>query len=232
MRKILGLDVGTNSIGWAVIIEEGEPQILGLGSRIFQEAVIPKDRTPKNAKRREKRMLRKIIRRRSQRKRALTLLLQKHAMLPARGAEWDRLFDDHRINPYVLRKKALDEPVTLHELGRILFHLAAHRGFKSNRKAMLSSLVSDPDVAAVIAEEEAEKAANPKKSKEEDEGVVLKAIAELQQQIQGSGARTLGEFLANQLEMGGRARRGDGETANVNRDMVETEFEGVEDPGA
>lgn len=227
MKKILGIDVGTNSIGWAVTIEEGEPQILGLGSRIFQEAVNPKDRTPKNAKRRAKRMLRKIIRRRAQRKRALTILLQKNGLLPERGAEWDRLFDDHKINPYVLRRKALDEKISLSELGRVLFHLAGHRGFKSNRKAMLSSLITDPDVAAVIAEEEAEKAANPKKSKEEDEGVVLKAIAELQQQIQGSGARTLGEFLANQLDAGGRARRGDGETANVNRDMVETEFEAI-----
>ncbi|MBU0489919.1 MAG: type II CRISPR RNA-guided endonuclease Cas9, partial [Bacteroidetes bacterium] len=36
MKKILGLDLGTNSIGWAVIGEnESEKKILGLGSRII-----------------------------------------------------------------------------------------------------------------------------------------------------------------------------------------------------
>ena len=36
MKKILGLDLGTNSIGWALIKEEkDETTILGMGSRII-----------------------------------------------------------------------------------------------------------------------------------------------------------------------------------------------------
>jgi CRISPR/Cas system Type II protein with McrA/HNH and RuvC-like nuclease domain len=35
MAKILGLDLGTNSIGWA-LIDDVQNKILGIGSRIFQ----------------------------------------------------------------------------------------------------------------------------------------------------------------------------------------------------
>jgi CRISPR-associated endonuclease Csn1 len=34
MKKILGLDLGTNSIGWA-LIDADEKNILGMGSRII-----------------------------------------------------------------------------------------------------------------------------------------------------------------------------------------------------
>jgi CRISPR-associated endonuclease Csn1 len=36
MKKILGLDLGTNSIGWALISEnEEKKEIIGMGSRII-----------------------------------------------------------------------------------------------------------------------------------------------------------------------------------------------------
>ncbi|NCT18442.1 MAG: hypothetical protein GW771_09450, partial [Flavobacteriia bacterium] len=38
MAKILGLDLGTNSIGWAVV-DDNANKILGMGSRIFPEGV-------------------------------------------------------------------------------------------------------------------------------------------------------------------------------------------------
>ena len=38
MAKILGLDLGTNSIGWA-LIEDNQNKILGLGTRIFPMGV-------------------------------------------------------------------------------------------------------------------------------------------------------------------------------------------------
>ena len=37
MTKILGIDLGTNSIGWAIIENNA---ILGMGSRIFSEGVV------------------------------------------------------------------------------------------------------------------------------------------------------------------------------------------------
>ena len=38
MSKILGLDLGTNSIGWAVV-DDASKTILGAGVRIFPEGV-------------------------------------------------------------------------------------------------------------------------------------------------------------------------------------------------
>ena len=41
MTKILGLDLGTNSVGWAVVEKEKgeESELLEKGVRIFQEGV-------------------------------------------------------------------------------------------------------------------------------------------------------------------------------------------------
>ena len=38
MTKVLGLDLGTNSIGWA-LVDDKDNEILGIGSRIFPEGV-------------------------------------------------------------------------------------------------------------------------------------------------------------------------------------------------
>lgn len=39
MSKILGLDLGTNSIGWA-LIDDSRKEIMGMGSRVFPEGVV------------------------------------------------------------------------------------------------------------------------------------------------------------------------------------------------
>ena len=39
MAKVLGLDLGTNSIGWA-LVDDASNEILGIGSRIFPEGVV------------------------------------------------------------------------------------------------------------------------------------------------------------------------------------------------
>lgn len=39
MAKILGLDLGTNSIGWT-IIDDDKGKVLGMGSRIFPMGVV------------------------------------------------------------------------------------------------------------------------------------------------------------------------------------------------
>ena len=38
MAKILGLDLGTNSIGWA-FVDDSKKEILGIGSRVFPAGV-------------------------------------------------------------------------------------------------------------------------------------------------------------------------------------------------
>ncbi|MBI5893694.1 MAG: type II CRISPR RNA-guided endonuclease Cas9 [Deltaproteobacteria bacterium] len=169
----LGLDLGTNSIGWAMIGHNNEEQPSGLiacGTRIFQEAVDAKTKTPKNKARRDARSARKLVSRRKMRRDNLLNLLLQNNLLPKDASDREKLLTDNKLfDPYQLRKKALDEKLTPYELGRVLYHLCQRRGFLSNRKA---------------------------KSKED--GDVITAITSLQKEIVVSKSRTLGEYLANQ----------------------------------
>ena len=159
----LGLDLGTNSIGWALIVhdENGDPSALkDCGSRIFQEAVDAKTRTPKNKARRGARAARRQLSRRKHRRQALSELLVENGLLPKDESELHALLlDDKECNPYLLRKKGLDERLDLHEFGRVLAHLNRRRGFKSNRKAQLSEIFKEyPDVMALVKKDEGDDA--------------------------------------------------------------------------
>ena len=69
-KYILGLDLGSNSIGWALLkATAGKPTgLIDLGSRIFNKAVEDKTPTPKNQKRRNSRLARRVVQRRARRK--------------------------------------------------------------------------------------------------------------------------------------------------------------------
>lgn len=176
MGYTLGLDLGTNSIGWALIDHdaEGRPiQLKACGVRIFQEAVDAKTRTPKNQARRAARMARRLVSRRRHRREKLLGLLISKGLLPS---DWlNRTSAESHYNalgnPYELRRKGLDQPMSQYEFGRVLVHLCHRRGFSSNRK-----------------------------SKPKEEGEIKQAISQLQQEIDKAGCRTLGEFLAGQKE--------------------------------
>lgn len=168
MAKILGLDLGTNSIGWAVVDatfnEEGKVvsynYIDDSGVRIFPEGVVAKTigqgdkEQSNNATRRDKRQMRRQYYRKRLRKIKLLEVLIEQGMCPLEMSElkqwknWDRSkktegkkFPDTeeftnwlRLNPYGLRAKALNEAISLHELGRVFYHLIQRRGFLSSRK--------------------------------------------------------------------------------------------------
>ena len=135
----LGLDLGTNSIGWALLEydDNQQPQkLIACGSRIFQEAVEAKTGTPKNHARRSARAARKLVARRKQRRDKLLNLLLRNNLLPKDAAERNGLLlDNQDNNPYLLRKRGLDEKLEPHQFGRALYHLPQRRGFQSNRKA-------------------------------------------------------------------------------------------------
>ncbi|PKP51767.1 MAG: hypothetical protein CVT95_00035 [Bacteroidetes bacterium HGW-Bacteroidetes-12] len=159
MSKILGLDLGTNSIGWAVV-DDTNNKILGIGSRIFPEGVkadtIGKGdkEESKNASRRTSRQQRRQFYRKRLRKIKLLRTLIDLKMCPLTHleldvwAKWEKTkgkagrkapdspnYEEwHRLNPYVLREKALYEDLTLFQMGRVLYHLIQRRGFLSNRK--------------------------------------------------------------------------------------------------
>ena len=109
--RIFGLDIGTTSIGFAVVDLDERRQsgkILRLGVRIFPEARDP-DGTPLNQQRRAKRMMRRQLRRRRERRRSLNELLASAGLLPPFGGdEWRKVM---ALDPYALRARGLDEPL-------------------------------------------------------------------------------------------------------------------------
>lgn len=129
MERIFGLDIGTTSIGFAVIDHDPDRQagrILRLGVRIFPEAR-DNDGTPLNQTRRQKRMARRQLRRRRARRRLLNEALAAAGLLPAFGSgDWAAVM---ALDPYALRRRGLLEPLPLSEVGRALYHLAKHRHF-------------------------------------------------------------------------------------------------------
>ena len=136
MKKILGLDLGTSSIGWALIKEENnETSILGLGSRIIPLNVDERDEfsagneISKNRKRTMRRTQRKGFDRYQLRRKALTDLLIGNGFFP--GSD---LLALDQLSLWGLRAKAVTQKVELKELGRILYHLNQKRGYKSSRK--------------------------------------------------------------------------------------------------
>ncbi len=170
---ILGIDMGTNSIGWAIVAHDDHQQPTGLiacGTRIFQEAVDAKSKTPKNQARRTARSIRRLLSRRKMRLANVLNLLSNNGLLPGNNEEREKLFADNKaFDPYYLRKKALDGKLAPYELGRVIYHLAHRRGFQSNRKALSN-----------------------------DDGKIKTAISSLRKEIENAGSRTLGEYLTAQ----------------------------------
>ncbi|MDQ6980825.1 MAG: hypothetical protein Q9M46_05055 [Ghiorsea sp.] len=205
MAKVLGLDLGTNSIGWALLESSDDRgnEFTGLidsGVRIFQEGV---DRSTtgaelsKNAQRRTARGARKLHKRRNQRRYQLKQTLIEHQLLPSEGSEaWTKLM---QLNPYSLRSNLLEltqEHINktpeqwLLGLGRALYHMNQRRGFKSNRKTG------------------------------ESDGKVATALSELQQKIDDGGFITFGQYLYSLDPKEQRIR-----CRYTKRSMYEDEFE-------
>ncbi|WP_200384248.1 type II CRISPR RNA-guided endonuclease Cas9 [Rhodocyclus tenuis] len=203
---VFGFDLGTNSIGWAVTEETAEsiPQALvGIGSRIFLKAVEDKTPTPKNLKRRTARLARRVIQRRARRRAHLQNFLISLGLLPetVKDASQREAVLNALGDPYALRAKALDAPLTHHELGRAIVHVGIRRGFQSNRKTLLSDMADDPDVLEMLTEIEQESADGKSEADNlriQEESAFKAAISTLQAEIDASGSRTLGEFLSRQ----------------------------------
>ena len=196
----LGLDLGTNSIGWAAVQldDHGEPcGLLDLGVRIFPDG---RDRQSKQSNAAERRVARGQRRRRDRylmRRNDLMQSLIEFGLMPDDEAGRKQL---EKADPYELRSRALDEPLRPFELGRALFHLNQRRGFKSNRKASAD---------------------------EKEDGQVKAAISELRRRITVSGARTLGEFLARQHGRGEAVRARPETGLRADRAMYEDEFDAI-----
>lgn len=162
MKRILGIDTGTNSLGWAVVdkSDAGEYSLVRKGSLIFQEGVkIEKGiESSKASERTGHKALRKHYFRRRLRKIEVLKVLLKYGWCPCLSEEalhlwhvkkqypldddflaWQRTDEMFGRNPYYYRHLCLHEKLDLSEeseryiLGRAMYHLAQRRGFLSNR---------------------------------------------------------------------------------------------------
>lgn len=154
--KTLGLDLGSNSLGWA-IFDDAKDDFTDSGVLIFEEGIRREKgsdsiETPA-AERRKHRMARRIVFRRKLRKYHILRVLIEQNMCPLSMAElekWQKegiypvdnavfmrwLHSSPDDNPYADRKYAAEVKVTPDVLGRALYHIAQRRGFKSSRKDM------------------------------------------------------------------------------------------------
>jgi CRISPR-associated endonuclease Csn1 len=132
--RILGLDGGIASIGWAMLeldANAGTGTILGAGSWMFDAPETDKERTPTNALRRQHRGQRRVIRRRRQRMAGLRRLFAEHGLIADAGRDALRIAS---LDPWALRVDGLDRALTPAELAVALGHIGRHRGFRSNSK--------------------------------------------------------------------------------------------------
>ncbi len=130
----LGLDLGTNSVGWALyrLAAHSEPEeLLDGGVLIHSDGRNPQSQASNAAERREKRGPRRNRDRMLRRRKRVARLLRELGLLPTSGREQA---EQRRLDPLRLRAEALDRPLAAHELGRVLLIFVDRRGFKSNRK--------------------------------------------------------------------------------------------------
>lgn len=215
----LGLDIGTNSVGWAVIEcrndDACEPcKILAAGARVFPRSVDGAVESGKevslNQARRAARQHRRLAQRRARRLLKIARLLQSHGLLPPgdlneqREAFFNALDRQLREKEYPhtwlyrLRAKALDEPLFPYALGRALYHLAQRRGFLSNRKT------------------------EGKEQIQKEQKNMKTQIHELEKKIIDAKCRTLGEYLSKLDPQSERIR-----SRWTSRRMYQEEFEAL-----
>lgn len=216
MRYRLALDLGSTSLGWAMIRlnANSEPcAVIKAGVRIFSDGRNPQDGSSLAVTRREARAMRRRRDRLLKRKARMMSTLIAHGFFPKDAAERKAL---ETLNPYTLRAKGLDAALTPAEFGRALFHINQRRGFKSNRKT---------------------------DKKDNDGGALKTAINKLRQTLLDTGCRTVGEWLHKRDAVGGTVRaryrqekvvREDGKTRidksydlYIDRAMIEAEFDAL-----
>ena len=143
MKKVLGLDLGPNSIGWALVNEAENTKetssIIKLGVRVNPLTVDEMQNFEKgksittNAERTLKRAMRRNLQRYKLRRDALISLLKENEFITEETllSEQD---NKTTFETYRLRAKAVNEEISLEELARVLLMINKKRGYKSSRK--------------------------------------------------------------------------------------------------
>ncbi len=243
----LGLDLGTTSIGWAVVKTGriwAKDECPGCGVRHFRESVNPKNNIPFTRDRAAARSGRRTRGRRVQRKRNLRALLERAGMLPTSAdgllALRTELSDEKnagaRLRLYELRAIALESKIGLPIFATILLQLAARRGFKSSRKSgeiiVVAKSLSDAESAPAV-KRQSKKKSNGSQDSKSKKGSVTSSISSLVESMKEHDSRTIGVHLyligtgAIQLAQDAPGREFDSQRIrgrHLLRKLVEEEF--------
>ncbi|MCC8115324.1 MAG: type II CRISPR RNA-guided endonuclease Cas9 [Bacteroidales bacterium] len=158
MKRIFGLDLGTNSIGWAVVNEAEDnsekSNIVKAGARIIQYDNFSKSDTgaeckdpvadftsgkgiSANAARTKARGMRRRLQRYKSRRHKLTQILKSQGWIN----DQTLLCEEGKgttLETLSLRSRAASEEISLEELARVLLTLNKKRGYRSSRKESTS----------------------------------------------------------------------------------------------
>ena len=216
MRYRLALDLGSTSLGWAMIRLDADQQpcaVIKAGVRIFSNGRNPKDGSSLAVTRRDARAMRRRRDRLLKRKARMLRTLIEYGFFPAEAEQRKAL---ETLNPFRLRAKGLDEALTPAEFARAMFHINQRRGFKSNRKT---------------------------DKKDNDSGALKTAINKLRETLKTEDCRTVGEWLNKRdiAQLTVRARyhqdkiiKDDGKSKiekyydlYIDRKMIEDEFDAL-----
>ncbi len=150
--RVLGVDLGIASCGWAVVEPEGDAaRIVGAGVRCFDAPLVDKTGEPKSAVRRGARGQRRVVRRRRQRMHKARAILHRYGLLGGLSSEALRdalrrvplQADGKNVTPWRLRALAHDRLLSDDEFSVVLGHIARHRGFRSNSKRDAAANAAD-----------------------------------------------------------------------------------------
>ncbi|MHB9070950.1 MAG: type II CRISPR RNA-guided endonuclease Cas9 [Sedimentisphaerales bacterium] len=208
--KLLGFDIGTNSVGSAFI--DTDKRIIKMGIGVFPAGVEESEEkrgAPKNQARRTQRQQRRSIDRRAKLKRNLCQYLIKKNWMPTDKIESQKWCN---LNPWILRKDAIHRALTEYEFGRILLHMAQKRG-------------------AWWFDEEPEEPENGKKKK--DPAEICGTVEYTKKIMKEKGAQTFGELIAieyeNRKSITANKRERNNRVRNRNNALGEKESEFVAD---
>jgi CRISPR-associated endonuclease Csn1 len=168
-KFILGLDIGTNSIGWVLFkdnkIYDKGVIIFPIGTNVDKNGI----ESTKNMERGTYRRASRTHFRYKLRRKNLKSFLSTLNMLPTFSSTFKVKEKYQASDLYQLRANALDHQIPIEEIARIFLLINKHRGFKSNSKTLSET--------------------------KDDEGVVKADIKGLLERMRANDARTIGEYF-------------------------------------
>ena len=126
--RILGLDIGIGSLGWAVI-DIANHEVVDMGAHLWEVPQEAKNKTSKAATRRGARSTRRTIKRTADRKKHCFELFKQYGLAPADvKRDWIQTVKGD-IQPLEARVAGLSRVLTDREFAQALFNICCRRGY-------------------------------------------------------------------------------------------------------